>query len=348
MGLFKSGTLPQLQIAIDRAMTARHGVNVADLQKTLEMALAGKTATYYWEGEMKFPVVVRLRASARENIAAIERLPIDTGTGTRVPLSELAKVSVKFGRMAVFRESNSLFVAVKANVRGRDLAGWVADAQAKVAADVKMPEGVYLVWGGEFENQQRAMKRLAIIVPASFGVIFALLVMALGSVRSALLILTNAPFALIGGIVALYISHVNLSVSSAVGFIALLGQAVLNGVIMVSYINDLRRHGMASAEAVIEGATVRLPTVLMTALLAGLGLVPAAMSHAMGSETQRPIALVVTGGLVSATILTLFVLPALYGVFEPEKAFKKRIAAAIEANAAVAEAVAESKEHELP
>lgn len=349
VGLFKSGSLPQLQVKVDRAKMGRYGVYVAELQKTLEMALSGKTATYYWEGEWKFPVVVRLRSNARDNIADIERLPVDTGSGQRVPLSELAKVSVEFGRMAVFRESNSPFVAIKANVRGRDLAGWVAEAQAKVASAVKLPEGVYLVWGGEFENQQRAMARLAIIVPASLGVIFALLVMALASVRSALLILVNAPFALIGGIVALYLTNVHLSVSAAVGFIALLGQAVLNGVILVSYINDLRKRGRSITEAVLEGATVRLPTVLMTALLAGFGLVPAALSHAMGSETQRPIALVVTGGLISATLLTLFVLPALYGVFETDKAFKKRIAQDKDTLAAVAEGVAEAtSEEELP
>jgi cobalt-zinc-cadmium resistance protein CzcA len=325
VSLYKSGIMPQLHVRVDRAKTARYGVSVADLQRVVEMALVGKVATYFWEGEWKFPVVVRLREDYRDRAEAIAQIPVETAGGSRVPLSELADIRVDFGRMTIFREDNSPFLAVKANVQGRDLGGWVAEAQARVEAEVKLPEGVYLVWGGEFENQQRAMKRLSIVVPVSIGVIFGLLTLALASIRSALLILLNAPFALIGGIVMLYATKVNLSVSAAVGFIALLGQAVLNGVIMVSYINQLRREGKSLQEAVLTGATVRLPTVLMTALLAGLGLVPAALSTAMGSETQRPIALVVTGGLVSATLLTLFVLPALYGIFEGERAWRRRM-----------------------
>jgi cobalt-zinc-cadmium resistance protein CzcA len=324
VALFKSGRIPQLQIRIDRAKAKRYGVTVASLQRVVEMALQGKIASYFWEGEWKFPILVRLRERERDSATAIAQIPVDTATGSRVPLSELADIRGQYGRMAIFRESNSPFVALKANVQGRDLGGWVEEAQAAVKDKIKLPDGVYLVWGGEFENQQRAMKRLSLVVPISIAIMFGLLVMALGSFRSAILILMNAPFAFIGGIVSLYLTGVHLSVSAAIGFIALFGQAVLDGTIMVTYINQMRREGKPLAEAVVGGATIRMPTVLMVALLAGLGLVPAATSHAMGAETQRPIALVVTGGLVSATLLTLFVLPALYGLFETEKSWRKR------------------------
>jgi len=241
---------------------------------------------------------------------------VHTPDGTPVPLSELADVKVGEGRAAISREANQRFIGIKMNVRGRDLGGFVRDAQAAVARAVELPAGYQLTWGGEFENQQRAMRRLAIVIPLSIFLIFLMLLKAFGQLRSALLILANIPFALIGGVVALFLTHTNLSVSAAVGFIALIGQAVLNGVLLLSDVEARRGRGAPVAQAVEEGAKARLRAVLMTALLAALGLLPAALSRAIGAETQRPLAIVVIGGLVSATALTLFVLPVLYAVVE--------------------------------
>src|SRR5581483_3799973 len=234
----------------------------------------------------------------------------------RVPLAEVADIAVGGGNMNISRESGTRVAAIGVFIRGRDMGGIVSEMRAKVAQQVSFPPGYYVTFGGEFENQQRAMTRLAVIVPVSVFLIFILLFNAFGSVRNAGIILANIPLASIGGIVALYITGIHLSVSAAIGFIALFGQAVLNGVVMVSYFAELRAGGMSALEAVTWGATVRLRTVLMTALLAMLGLLPMAMSHAIGSEVQKPLAVVVIGGLVSATLLTLLVLPTLYYRFE--------------------------------
>lgn len=214
--------------------------------------------------------------------------------------------------MNISRESGTRLAAIAVFIRGRDMGGIVQEAREKVAKNVRMPPGYYVTFGGEFENQERAMNRLELIVPISVFLIFLLLFNAFGSVRNAAVVLVNIPLAAIGGIVALYVTGIHLSVSAAIGFIALFGQAVLNGVVMVSCFADLRAAGHSAREAVMTGATIRLRTVLMTALLAMLGLLPMAMSHSIGSEVQKPLAVVVIGGLVSATLLTLLVLPALY------------------------------------
>lgn len=217
--------------------------------------------------------------------------------------------------MNIARENGQRLFAVAVFISGRDMGSVVQDMQAAVARNVKLTNGYSVIWGGEFENQQRAMKRLALIVPISIFLVFVLLFDAFKTVKSAALILLNVPFALIGGIFALLLTGIPLSVSAAIGFIALFGQAVLNGVVMVSYFNQLRENGASSFEAVVQGATVRLRTVLMTAFLAMLGLLPMALSHGIGSETQKPLAIVIIGGLVSATLLTLIVLPTLYLLF---------------------------------
>src|SRR5256712_12716605 len=218
--------------------------------------------------------------------------------------------------MNISREFGSRVMAIGVFIENRDMGSLVAEMQDRVNKEIKLPQGYYITWGGEFENQQRAMKRLALIVPVSVMLIFALLFNAFGSARNAALILLNVPFALIGGIFALQLTGINLSVSAAIGFIALFGQAVLNGVVMVSYFNQLREEGLGTVRAVINGALVRLRTVLMTGTLAMLGLLPMALSHGIGSETQKPLAVVVIGGLCSATLLTLFVLPVVYLLFE--------------------------------
>ncbi|HEU0173861.1 MAG TPA: CusA/CzcA family heavy metal efflux RND transporter [Blastocatellia bacterium] len=308
------GQVPQLQIEIDRAKSARYGLKVADIQDVIETALGGKQATEIWEGEKKFAVVVRLPEEQRQ-MDNIKNILVDTPDGQRIPLDQLATVSIKSGSMNISRELGARVMAIGVFIRDRDMGSLVAEMQAKVAREIKLPPGYYITWGGEFENQQRAMKRLAVIVPVSVLLIFALLFNAFGSARSAMLILLNVPFALIGGIFALLFTGIHLSVSAAIGFIALFGQSVLNGVVMVSYFNQLRDEGNTSYRAVLKGSLVRLRTVLMTALLAMLGLLPMALSHGIGSETQKPLAVVIIGGLISATLLTLFVLPALYLVF---------------------------------
>jgi len=244
----------------------------------------------------------------------LKNVLVDTPEGMHIPLEQVVTFKVGGGAMNISRENGKRVVAIGVFIHGRDMGSVVADMQKRVKS-LSLPEGYYVTWSGEFENQQRAMKRLAFIVPVSVFLIFVLLFDAFKSVTSALLILLNVPFALIGGIFALLATGIPLSVSAAIGFIALFGQAVLNGVVMVSYFNQLRELGSAPIDAVTNGALVRLRTVLMTALLAMLGLVPMALSHGIGSETQRPLAVVIIGGLVSATLLTLFVLPTLYLLF---------------------------------
>ncbi len=309
------GEIPQLQIEIDRAKAARYGLNVADIQDVIETALGGKEATEVWEGEKRFAVAVRLGEEQRK-MENIKNIFVDTPSGQRIPLDQLATIGVKTGLMNISREFGTRVMAIGVFIRDRDMGSIVAEMQEKVGKNIQMPKGYYLTFGGEFENQQRAMKRLALIVPVSILMIFALLFNAFSSVKSTVLILLNVPFAIIGGIFALLITGIPLSVSAAIGFIALFGQSVLNGVVMVSYFNQLRDEGHKPFNAVLQGAIVRLRTVLMTALLAMLGLLPMALSHGIGSETQKPLAVVIIGGLISATILTLLVLPTLYLVFE--------------------------------
>jgi len=312
----REGSVPQLQIEIDRAKAARYGLNVVDVQNVIETAIGGKEATEIWEGERKYPVVVRLKEDQRRDISTIGKILVETPRGFRVPLEDVATLSIASGSMNIAHESGKRLNAIGVFLRGRDMGSAVEEMQQRVKQNVTLPPGYYLQWGGEFENQQRAMNRLRIIVPISIFLIFLLLFNAFGSVKSALLILSNIPFALVGGILALLITRIPLSVSAAIGFIALFGQAVLNGVVIVSYFNALRAEGLDARQAAIEGSLVRFRTVLMTALLAMLGLLPMALSKGIGSEVQKPLAVVIIGGLVSATALTLLVLPALYTLVE--------------------------------
>lgn len=305
----RDGDLPQYRLEIDRAAAARYGLNVMDVQDVVETALAGKVATELWQGERHFSVVVRLPESERK-LDRLREILVPTPSGAQVPLAALVDFKPGSGAMNIARESGQRVVAIGVFIRDRDMGSVVADMQ-KAAQDIKLPAGNSITWSGEFENQERAMKRLMLVVPLSILLIFLLLFDAFKSFRDALIIISNIPFALIGGVFALLLSGIPLSVSAAIGFIALFGQAVLNGVVMVSYINQLQRQGMSKEEAIFHGALSRLRTVLMTALLAMLGLLPMALSQGIGAETQRPLALVVIGGLISATVLTLFVLPAL-------------------------------------
>jgi cobalt-zinc-cadmium resistance protein CzcA len=306
----RAGEVPQAQLVIDRERAGRHGLNVADVEDQIEIGLGGKPATELWEGERHFSVVARLASSDRE-LSTLGQILIDTPDGQRIPLSDVADLTLGSGSMNISRENGKKVMAVGVFIGGRDMGSVVHDMQEAVKPVVLTP-GYYLSWSGEFENQQRAMHRLALIVPVSVFLIFLLLFNAFGSVKHALLILANVPFALIGGILALLVTGIPLSVSAAIGFIALFGQSVLNGVVMITVFNELRAAGARSFDAVFEGALLRMRTVLMTALLAMLGLLPMALSHGIGSETQRPLAVVIIGGLISATLLVLVGLPALY------------------------------------
>ncbi len=313
------GELPQLRIDIDRAAAARYGLNVADIHDVIETALGGKAATQLWEGERRFPVAVRLKEPER-SIERMKDILVSTPSGQYVPLSQVARFVTASGAQNISRENSQRVQSIGIFIRDRDMGSVVADMKERVAKLGGLPPGYTITWSGEFENQERAMTRLAIIVPISVLLIFLLLFDAFGSFKSAALIVLNIPFAMVGGIFALLFTGVNLSVSAAIGFIALFGQAVLNGVVMVAYFNQLRNAGATPEEAVVEGSLVRLRTVLMTGLLAMLGLLPMALSHGIGAETQKPLAVVVIGGLISATLLTLLVLPTLYLVFHHERA----------------------------
>jgi cobalt-zinc-cadmium resistance protein CzcA len=310
----RAGEVPQELIEVDRGRAARYGLNIADVEDIIETGLAGKTATELWEGEKHFSVVMRL-PEAQRSLPNLKKVLVDTPDGLHLPLEQFADFHETCGSMNISRENSTRLSAISVFIKGRDMGSVVADMQQRIAK-IELPRGWWITWSGEFENQQRAMKRLAIIVPISTFLIFVLLFDAFKSVTSALLILVNVPLGLIGGIVALLVTGIPLSVSAAIGFIALFGQAVLNGVVMVSHFNQLQDEGLDVADAVRRGAASRLRTVLMTAMLAMLGLLPMALSHGIGSETQRPLAIVIIGGLVSATLLTLVVLPVLYFVLE--------------------------------
>ena len=307
----RQGELPQLLIDIDRERAARLGLNIDDIQDVIETALAGRAATSLWEGERRFSVTVRL-PQERRAVVNLESILIPTPSGGTTPLSAVATIRESSGAMNIAREAGRRTMAIGIFIKGRDMGSIVADMKAVVDKKVPIPRNYSLTWSGEFENQERAMQRLAIVVPISLLLIFVLLFDAFASFKTAGLILINVPLALIGGFIALWLFNIPLSVSAAIGFIALSGQAVLNGVVMLSVFQQLRNAGYTVWDAVKEGALQRLRTVLMTALLAALGLLPMALSHDIGSETQRPLAIVVIGGLVTATLLTLVVLPALY------------------------------------
>jgi cobalt-zinc-cadmium resistance protein CzcA len=304
------------ELEVDRLTAGRLGLNVEDLQRILRAQLEGLQLGIVQEGAMRTPLVMRAAASVGASPASFAALPISLQGGRQVPLGSLAKVHRVEGVVGVGRERGQRFTVVRTNVAGRDLVGFVDEARQRVASNVDLPTGYYVEWGGQFENQQRAAARLAIVVPVSIGLIFLLLFSTFRSVRQALVVLTNIPFALIGGVFALWLTGEYLSVPASVGFIALLGIAVLNGVVMVSYFNQLRVQGLPLSEVVVEGARRRLRPVLMTASIAAFGLVPLLFASGPGSEIQRPLAIVVIGGLITATLLTLIILPILYRRFE--------------------------------
>ena len=305
-----------LSIEIDRQAIARYGLNASDIHDVIEAAIGGKEATQIFEGERRFSAVVRLPQAFRGNVEAIRHLLVMSPNGAQVALESLANIRLLDGPSQISRESGKRRIVVGVNVKDRDLGGFVAELQQAVEKKVKLPEGYYLEWGGQFQNMERAMGHLMIIVPVTIGAIFFLLFILFNSVRYATLIILVLPFASIGGVIALFVSGEYLSVPASVGFIALWGIAVLNGVVLVSYIRSLRDDGMGQEEAVKQGCRQRFRPVLMTATVAMLGLIPMLFASGPGSEVQRPLAIVVIGGLITSTLLTLVVLPTLYKRFE--------------------------------
>ena len=314
--------LPVLSVTPRRAMLARYGINIKDVQDAVSTATGGRNAGEVFEGDRRFAVVVRLPEATRTDLDQLGRLPISRsgeGGGAFVPLSELADIGLSVGPNQISRENGKRRAVITANVRGRDLGSFITELRAKIESDVTLPEGYYVQYGGTFEQLQSAATRLQIVVPLALVMIFGLLFMLFKSVRDAAIVFSGVPLALTGGVVALALRDISMSISAGIGFIALSGVAVLNGVVMLSFIKDLRERGMALDEAIREGALTRLRPVLMTALVASLGFVPMALNVGAGSEVQRPLATVVIGGIISSTILTLIVLPALYRLMHGKK-----------------------------
>jgi cobalt-zinc-cadmium resistance protein CzcA len=319
----KVGGQTELNIALDRNRMARYGININDVNATIQTSLAGSTVNVFFEGDRRFDVTLRIDEPFRNAVDDVGDLLITLpGTNNTIPLGSIADIEVRQGAARVGREAGGRVVAVKANLLGRDQGSFVAEAMQKVNAQVKLPPGYSMTWGGQFENQQRAIKRLKVIVPLSVLMIFVLLFWAFKSMRKALLVILMVPFTLIGGLAGLGLAGLHLSVSAAVGFIAVAGISVQNGVIMVEQFMAGLRDGETIATSVLEGAVARLRPILMTALMAGIGLLPAALSHGIGSETQRPFAVVIVGGIVSATLFTLLLLPLLFPVFAEESRIK--------------------------
>jgi cobalt-zinc-cadmium resistance protein CzcA len=309
--------LPVLTVNIDRDKAARYGLNVGDVQDTLAMAVGGRQAGTLFEGDRRFDLVVRLDEGLRTDPQGLSRLllPLPGGAADGIafiPLRDVATLDLELGPNQVSRENGKRLVVVSANVRGRDIGSFVAEAEARIQAEVQVPAGYWTTWGGQFEQLQSAARRLQVVVPVALLLVFTLLFMMFNNVKDGLLVFTGIPFALTGGVLALWLRDIPLSISAGVGFIALSGVAVLNGLVMLAFIRNLREEGRSLVDAVNEGALTRLRPVLMTALVASLGFVPMALATGTGAEVQRPLATVVIGGILSSTALTLLVLPALY------------------------------------
>lgn len=318
LGIVKSGEQPQVQVKPKREMLGRFGLSMSDVQNFLSTALAGRAVGTLWEGDRSFDVVLRLPEESRDTVELLSNLRIPTPQGALVPLSSVADITVGYGRAAINRENGQRYVGIRMNVRNRDMGSFVDEARKAVDKKVERKPGMQLIWGGEFESKERAMKRLELVVPVALLITFGLLFNVFRSVPLALLVLLNVPFATVGGALGLWVFDMPLSIAAAVGFIPLVGQASLNGVLVLTAIEQRRREGRYSIDdAIVQGAVSRLRADIMTATLASLGLVPAAFSKAMGAEMQRPIAVVIVGGTMSAALLTLVVLPVMYRMVLP-------------------------------
>jgi cobalt-zinc-cadmium resistance protein CzcA len=312
LGLFRVIGQPNLNLMVDRDRAARYQINVADVQDAIQTAVGGNAVTQVLQGEQRYDLVMRYLAPYRDTKEAIARIRLLSPAGERVSLAQLCAVDVADGASEIYREGNTRYVAIKYSVRGRDLGSTVEEAIKAVADKVKLPSGYRIDWAGEYESQKRSERRLLIILPITILLIFIILYTMFDSLKWALLILTNVAMARVGGLLALLVTHTNFSVSSGVGFLALFGVSVQTGVIMLEYINQIRARGRSIEESAIEGAVLRLRPIMMTMLVATLGLLPAALSRGIGSDSQRPFAIVIVGGLISDLVMSIFLLPTLY------------------------------------
>lgn len=308
--------LPQLQIKIDREKIALYGINVEDVNNVIETALAGKSAGVVFEGDRKFDIIVRFDDEHKRDFYSVGNILVSSPTGIKVPLSQIADIDIKEGPAEITRDNGKRRIVIQTNVRGRDIGSFVEELKRKINSDVKMPPGYIVDYGGQFKNLESASNRLLIAVPVALLFIFALLFVAFNSIKQGLLVFSGIPFAIVGGILSLLVRGMPFSISAGVGFIALFGVAVLNGIVMIAYFNKLEEEGISNVhDRILKGTMARLRPILMTALVASFGFIPMAISHGAGAEVQRPLATVVIGGLISSTLLTLFVLPVLYGIF---------------------------------
>jgi heavy metal efflux system protein len=312
LGVLRVLGQPNLNVTVDRDAAARYQINVADVQDAIQTAVGGNALTQVLQGEARYDLVMRYLPPYRDTKEAIARIRLLSPTGERVSLVQLCKIQVADGGSEIYREGNQRYIAIKYSVRGRDLGSTVEEAIQKVTAQVKLPSGYHLKWEGEYASQKRANERLLIVLPLTILIIFIILYTMFKSFKWASLIMANIAIAPIGGLLALLLTGTNFSVSSGVGFLALFGVSVQTGVIMLEYINQLRVRRYSIEDAAVEGAVLRLRPIMMTMLVATLGLLPAAMSHAIGSDSQRPFAIVIVGGLMAALVMSIFLLPTLY------------------------------------
>jgi cobalt-zinc-cadmium resistance protein CzcA len=312
LGVFRVLGQPNLNLTVDRTQAARYQINVADVQDAIQTAVGGNALTEVLQGEARYDLVMRYLPEYRSTQQAIQDIRLLAPTGERVSLAQLCRIEVRDGASEIYREGNQRYIAIKYSVRGRDLGGAVEQAIEKVSAQVQLPRGYRIDWEGEYESQKRAQARLFVIVPLTVLLILIILYSMFRSLKWALLIMVNILIAPAGGLLALLLTHTNFSVSSGVGFLALFGVCVQTGVIMLEYINQLRARGLGIVDSAVEGAVLRLRPIMMTSLVATLGLLPAAISHGIGSDSQRPFAIVIVGGLIAALAMSIFLLPTLY------------------------------------
>ena len=312
LGLFRVLGQPNLNITVNRQAAARYQINVADIQDAVQTAVGGNALTQVLKGEERYDLVLRYQQHYRDSEAAVENIRLLSPSGERVSLAQLCNVRIADGASEIYREGNSRYIVVKFSVRGRDLGSAVEEAIKKVDTQVKLPRGYLVKWEGEYESAKRAQARLALIVPLTILLIFIILYTMFGSFKWALLVLCNVMMAPVGGMLVLMFTGTNFSVSSGVGFLALFGVSVQTGVIMLEYINQLRARGHSIEDSAVEGAVLRLRPIMMTMLVATLGLLPAALSHGIGSDSQRPFAMVIVGGLLSGLVISIFLMPTLY------------------------------------
>ena len=314
LGIFRLVGQPNLLIQVDREASARYGLQVADVNAVVQAAVGGQAVTQVYEGERLFDLVVRFLPEFRQDVDAIGNILVSTPDGARIPLKQVASITTQTGAFIIYRENNERYIPIKFSVRDRDLQSTVEEAQARLAKEVSLPERYRMEWAGQYDQLKEEQKRLAMVVPISLVIILFLLYNTFDSLKNALLVLSTVPFALVGGVLSLVATHTNFSISAAVGVISTLGVAILGGVLLISRIEDFRRTGLTLREAVRKGADVQMRPILMATLGAAIGLLPAALATGIGSQAQKPLARVVVGGMLTAAVLILVVLPVLYEI----------------------------------